>query len=122
VARRLVSQKAVREIRIENARELITTTPNAHEEILEHATDAIVRLKTQHNDSDVEVRAAHEALSSVAAKVIVQRAPKPKSPVLETKSSITARQAVLELTEESSFHDKPKLRDLLERIMSECGI
>lgn len=124
MARRPIARSSVQTVRIEGARELFTTTPNAHEEDLESAEGAIVRLRVQHGDADVEVSRAHKSLASVAEKVVIQRPSRSKVPSPETPQTkaVTARDAVLALAEESSFHDKPRLMQFLENVMSACGI
>lgn len=115
--------KGTKSIPITNARRFITTQVNAFGDALEFASASIVRLRVQHTDHDVDVAKAFEALSKVAVKVVIEREPKPKAPkVPEKRETMTAREAVLALISESSFYDKPKLTDLCERVMVECGM
>lgn len=120
------SVKTVRDVRVPGARQLVTTTPNAYGEVVPIARGAIVRLRVQHGDAEVDVERARVELAAVADKVIVQRPARAKVGKDETSrietTSITTREAVLGLVEASACHDKARLQALVERIMSEAAI
>lgn len=115
----------VHDYELPQARNLITTTPNAHGEILDWCAGAIVRLKAQIGDSDEEIARAKIALEAIALRVVVIPAPKSATPVpmVDARPTArTAREAAIALVEESAFHDKPALRVMVEGLLAEQGL
>lgn len=113
------------ELELPQARGLLTTTPNAHAEVLGESAGAIVRLKVQVGDSDEEVARARAALEDVAERVVVVGAPRSAASVPEAiarPTARTAREAALALVEESAFHDKPALRVMVEELLAGQGL
>lgn len=115
----------VHDLELPQSRNLITTTPNAHGEILDWSAGAIVRLRAQVGDSDEEIARAKAALEAVALRVVVIPAPKSAASVPEAvarPTARTARDAAIGLVEESAFHDKPALRAMVEALLAEQGL
>jgi hypothetical protein len=110
---------------VPQSRSLITTTPNAHAEVLDQSVGAIVRLKVQVGDSDGDVARAKAALEAIALRVVVVPAPRSAASVPEAIAKPTARsarEAALALVEEGAFHDKPALRAMVEGLLAEQGL
>lgn len=125
IAKALPRGPIVHDYELPQARNLITTTPNAHGEILDWCAGAIVRLKAQVGDSDEEIVRAKDSLEAVALRVVVIPAPKAAAtvPMVVAKPTArTAREAAIALVEESAFHDKPSLRSMVEGLLAEQGL
>jgi hypothetical protein len=114
----------VLDVEVPAARGLLTTTPNAHAEVLGSSEGAIVRLRAQVGDSDGDVTRARAALEVVAARVVVVPAPRSAAPIVELAkpTARTARDAALALVEEGAFYDKPALTALVEELLVEQGL
>lgn len=123
MGRRRIQSGPVKDIPVPEIRSFLTTTVNNYESILSIAEDNFIRLEIQEGDAKADIDRALDALRTFAAKVITKRIHKAKAPQPKVKRvSIGARQAVLELIEESHFEHEKELRDHCERIMAEVGI
>jgi hypothetical protein len=132
MARKKPAADGVQAVPTKNARRLVTIEADhyAWKDGLDRADpippNAIVRLCPPLEASDAQIEELKSRILLDACRVVVL--PKPKSEAVPQAAkeaparAVGARQAVIDLVEESASKDKAALRAFCEKIMAEAGL